>query len=198
MLAGAGVEAHEVAADDDVESFRLPQEDGGDAFIFYCNRPDGGAAAKVCLRARGLEVLFEIGPCRGGAIVFDGAGRIVAWEGRGTLVVGGQSLLSATDDIMVYSAGGLPLTASESLVVLPFGQGSLRLHGTVARRGASHAVVGEVAAGAWRTLSAAAVTQEGAGAVVRWSAADSRDIVLVGSPGGITAAASSVVEDLHR
>ncbi len=160
----------------------------------------GGPAADVSLRRRGRQLTFQVGPCRGGALVFGADGALTGWEGRGTLTVDGTPWLEAGCDLLVYSADAAPIVAANCLVVLPLGPGGVRLHRAGAACGAVAAEVGEVTAGAWRTLRALTLERAGAGAgaSVRWSALDARGMVLVGTPAAVAEAARGVAAELHR
>ncbi|MBN2451492.1 MAG: hypothetical protein JXR77_13960 [Lentisphaeria bacterium] len=136
--------------DGSVHAFRVPLEDG-DAFVLY---NDGGERRTVTLREAGGEgPVLRLELAAGGTgWVQKRADRVVAAESQGTATVDGRPILQAQGHMAVVSLEGEDITASEALLVLPFGPGNLPCPSAALRDGEAVLLVGEFRAGRWHTL----------------------------------------------
>jgi hypothetical protein len=144
VLESAGVARLQIEPDSpDIHAFRVPTRGGGAAYILFNAKATG--ARTVTLRTDHHTYELRLGPQKPGLILEDAGGQTLGIEAAG-VVRDGQTLASADTHFMLTCEDGRDLPQSHALLLMPVGEGKIRLAG----RGALlKAQVGEVAGGEW-------------------------------------------------
>lgn len=148
FAAYAGVERLQVDPDvPDVHAFRVPVEGAGEAVVVV-NR---GAARSVRLTLGTHRIALALSEAGTGMVWLDSEGRTVAAEAQGEVRVDGERVADLPCGAAVAALDGRPLAESGLVLVLPFGEGVLRVESS--RKWRDRVVeVGDYEAGRWRAL----------------------------------------------
>jgi hypothetical protein len=144
FLQEVGVQRHALEPDlAEIHSHRVPGEDGALAQVLF-NLTDSRQTVTV----GDLPVAAELGlaPKSGGAVIFDGAGRVTAVEGL-TLRLEGRKLFQADSTISLVSLSGKDLREATQFLLLPSRPGDVALSGP--RFEGLRAAAGQVHDGKW-------------------------------------------------
>jgi hypothetical protein len=130
-----------------IHAFRIPTRGDGAAYVLFNANATG--ARTVTLRTDHHIYELRLGPQKPGLILEDAGGQTLGMEAAGLVRRDGQTLASADAHFMLTSEDGRDLPQSDALLLMPVGEGRIRLAG---RGAVVKAQVGEVAGGEWTTL----------------------------------------------
>jgi hypothetical protein len=130
----------------DIHAFRVATRGDGAAYVlFNANASD---TRSVTLRTDHHTYRLKLGAHKPGLIFEDAGGHTLGIEAAG-VVRDGETLASADAHFMLTSEDGRDLPQSDAVLLMPVGEGRIRLAG---RGAVVKAQVGEVAGGKWTTL----------------------------------------------
>jgi hypothetical protein len=129
--------------------------------------------------------------------VLDAAGNALQLETQGVASVNGKALLTANSHVAAVSLDGRPLDVSQSIALLPFGEGNV----TLSRGGQAilQAASGEVRDRAWHSFGTpVGLTQTADACTVSVSPENRLSVILLTAGADATAAGAEIALRLTR
>lgn len=137
-------------ADAPVHCFRVPAQDARDVKVLV-NYDSDKPVRDISVPSAGNHVRLTLGPWMSGVVVSAQGKGIQLVETSGNAYEGDRLVIGSDLHVMAISIGDDSLLDSRSILVLPMGQGELRIP-NAARWKDPVAVVGEVTGSRWREL----------------------------------------------
>jgi len=142
-----------------VHCFRVPSQDGREITLLV-NHSEKDAVRDMVVSSRAGDVTLSLNARLSGAIVAGKDNRVQAVESSGDVQVNRALLIGSDLHFMAISMNEKPLASSRALLLLPMGEGQLRLPG--ANRWHQPVVlVGEVAGEHWKQYESFHPEQDG-------------------------------------
>jgi hypothetical protein len=148
-----------VPAEAPVHCFRVPSQDGREIFILV-NHSEKDAVRDMVVSSTAGDVTLSLQPRLSGAIVAGKDRRVQAAESSGDVRVNRELLIGSDLHFIAISMDEQPLDSSRALLLLPMGEGQLRLPGAE-RWHQPVVLVGEVAGAQWKQYESFRPEQDG-------------------------------------
>jgi len=130
----------------EVHAFRVPARGGGAAHVLF--NANATAHRRITVRTQQHDYALTLGPQKPGLVLEDADGRTLAIEASGEVTRDGVELVESSAHFMLAAEDDRDLAESEQLLVMPVGEGRMRI--SCARgRGSMMAQVGEIIDGRW-------------------------------------------------
>jgi hypothetical protein len=131
-----------------VHAFRLYSQDGKTAYVLV-NASD--SIQSVSINQSGSKAEVVLSPNGTGLALYNKAGKLTAVEAQGSVKMNGREIIGMKGHFAVISGDDGDIASSDSLVILPFDGGKLKINSNWRKPAL---VVGDIYDGRWQQLSA--------------------------------------------
>jgi hypothetical protein len=133
----------------EVHAFAVPTRAGGVAYVLF--NANASARRRITLRTERRNYALTVGPQMPGLVLEDAAGRTLALEASGQVTRDGAELVASSAHFMLAAEDGRDLAQSEQMLVMPVGEGRMRIACAPASARLM-AEAGEVVGGNWKAF----------------------------------------------